>query len=47
MGDYTRVNDIKNDDIIGADEGPTDPRPQMDIDYRNAYNLTLEEKILV
>ena len=47
MGDYTRVNDIKSDDIIGADEGPTDPRPQMNVDYRNAYNLTLEEKAKV
>ena len=44
MGDYTRVNDIKNDDIIGEDNVLTDPRPQMNIDYRNAYNLTLEEK---
>lgn len=51
MGDYTPLNRNnsmnKNDDVIGADEGPTDPRPQMAVDLRNAYNLTLEEKFKI
>ena len=47
MGDYTRINDIKNDDVIGADEGSREPRPQMAVDLRNAYNLSLEEKVKI
>lgn len=52
MGDYTRFetnnNDDNNDDnIIGANEGPTDPRPQMALDLRNAYSLTMEEKVKI
>jgi hypothetical protein len=45
MGDYTRFEmEIKDDDVIGAKDGPLDPRPQMSMDLRNAYNLTLNEK---
>ena len=48
MGDYTRLEtEINEDDIIGATEGPSDPRPQMEMDLRNAYNLTLEEKVKI
>ena len=36
--------EIKDDDVIGAKDGPLDPRPQMSMDLRNAYNLTLNEK---
>lgn len=48
MGDYTRLEtEINDDDIIGANEGSSDPRPQMEMDLRNAYNLTLEEKVKI
>jgi len=48
MGDYTRLDSaIKADDITGANEQPTDPKPQKNADLSNAYNLTLEEKVKI
>jgi len=48
MGDYTRLEtERSDDDIIGANEVPTDPRPQMSLDLKNAYNLTLQEKFKI
>lgn len=48
MGDYTRLEtERSDDDIIGANEVPKDPRPQMSLDLKNAYNLTLQEKFKI
>jgi hypothetical protein len=47
MGDYTRLETERSDDIIGAIEVPKDPRPQMSLDLKNAYNLTLQEKFKI
>jgi len=48
MGDYQSIDTIdKSDDMIGNDKDPTDPRPNIAIDFRNAYNLTLEEKFKI
>ena len=44
MGDYTRFEIEQNEDITGRDDPASDPRPQMDVDLRNAYNLSLLEK---
>jgi hypothetical protein len=44
MGEYTRLDSLKDDDIIGSSDDKTDPRPQIDVDLRNAYNLSLQEK---
>lgn len=48
MGDYTRLEtERSDDDIIGANESQKDPRPQMSLDLKNAYNLTLQEKFKI